>query len=543
MRQNLAWIGDCLIKAGRPEWASNLRGAGLISVMAVWQNMEVRRILRDGPGDADTKQMLKYALLPLIVGALLASAFAPAPAPQPTAQTSHSERIALDRSTPAAPRVSALESGLPLTWCGTKSTTDQTVNATDDGAPKFKFYYVNAADQPDRFSEVADLLQKSISAAHSYLLNVTGATRTIAIDTGTSCGSLYVDITALTLPNNLASYQTAGQPDWTTLMDDLETLTGAITGPPRHHVYLLDQFEDATHMSGRGYRFGDDGPGESNLNNSDGLIAAAATSSGAIDEWVSASLPALLLHEMTHTMGAVQESAPHSTSAGHCTDGFDVMCYDDGSPEGSGYSADVCTVDGISGIGAPYDCNKDDYFNPAPAPASYLDTHWNVYNSKYLVHCTSGDPYCTSLIPTTPLPKIPPIGPPPPARSAINDLNLYKKGKRGKKVGSVKATGAKEPLKAFVRNTVSVSKLKLPKGKWKTTLCLRQTGTKAVCSSKTRKTSKSGKLTVPSIYITTPTAAASVWGTLSIKPVSKSLKKKRYEVRTTKSPQSYSLEF
>ena len=38
-------------------------------------------------------------------------------------------------------------------------------------------------------------------------------------------------------------------------------------------------------------------------------------------------------HELTHTMGAVQPTAPHKTDKGHCWDGQDDMCYADGSKQ------------------------------------------------------------------------------------------------------------------------------------------------------------------------------------------------------------------
>ena len=48
------------------------------------------------------------------------------------------------------------------------------------------------------------------------------------------------------------------------------------------------------------------------------------------------------------------------------------MCYPDGSPEAAGYDDTVCPLD-AGAIPQTYDCGHDDYFNPDPAPGSYLD--------------------------------------------------------------------------------------------------------------------------------------------------------------------------
>jgi hypothetical protein len=79
-------------------------------------------------------------------------------------------------------------------------------------------------------------------------------------------------------------------------------------------------------------------------------------------------MPLAMLHEITHNLGAVQHSAPHSTGSGHCTDGFDVMCR---PRPGS------CAVE-------RYDCNKDDYFNPS-GPIFGMDgtRMWNVADSVF----------------------------------------------------------------------------------------------------------------------------------------------------------------
>ncbi|TMK49990.1 MAG: hypothetical protein E6G59_10475 [Actinobacteria bacterium] len=64
-----------------------------------------------------------------------------------------------------------------------------------------------------------------------------------------------------------------------------------------------------------------------------------------------------LMHELGHNMGAVQNSAPHATGAGHCYQN-DVMCTYDG---GSYYQRG----------GRMTACNEG-------------ETHWNLYNSAFL---------------------------------------------------------------------------------------------------------------------------------------------------------------
>lgn len=87
-----------------------------------------------------------------------------------------------------------------------------------------------------------------------------------------------------------------------------------------------------------------------------------------------------LLHELSHTMGAVQDEPQTSSDAGHCVDGLDLMCYFDG-PD-STYADTACPD--ADGLPTPederFDCNGDTYFHPAPPAGSPLaaTTTWHL---------------------------------------------------------------------------------------------------------------------------------------------------------------------
>ncbi|MGZ8578582.1 MAG: hypothetical protein ACXWWX_03505 [Actinomycetota bacterium] len=90
-------------------------------------------------------------------------------------------------------------------------------------------------------------------------------------------------------------------------------------------------------------------------------------------------------HEVGHNLGAVQNSAPHTSGAGHCYEGYDVMCYSDGGPwfTGGGGIVNNC-VAGMPDGQEIFDCNGDDYYSVAPADGSYLATSWNLSSSRWL---------------------------------------------------------------------------------------------------------------------------------------------------------------
>lgn len=95
------------------------------------------------------------------------------------------------------------------------------------------------------------------------------------------------------------------------------------------------------------------------------------------------------LHEVMHTLGAVQNSAPYTTGSFHCTDELDVMCYADGS-NGLAYNGKpmlkICTAPASAYL---LDCKKDNYFSTdrdlgSPNSTNYLRNHWNTANSRWM---------------------------------------------------------------------------------------------------------------------------------------------------------------
>jgi hypothetical protein len=92
----------------------------------------------------------------------------------------------------------------------------------------------------------------------------------------------------------------------------------------------------------------------------------------------------IFLHEVGHTLGAVQLSAPHTSGAGHCYEADDVMCYPDGGPWFDGGGAMVDTCDPMPDGQHPFDCDGGDYYEVDPVPGSYLAGAWNTADSGWL---------------------------------------------------------------------------------------------------------------------------------------------------------------
>ena len=81
------------------------------------------------------------------------------------------------------------------------------------------------------------------------------------------------------------------------------------------------------------------------------------------------------IHELIHLIGGVNLSAPNSNGFGHCVDDHDLMYYGEQG---------VLTQQRCATPVEQLDCGADDYFNARPQAGSYLSTHWNTANSRFL---------------------------------------------------------------------------------------------------------------------------------------------------------------
>jgi hypothetical protein len=294
--------------------------------------------------------------------------------------------VGLSLVEPAAAHHEQFPSGLAVQWCGSRGG-DFSPGWFRPDRPQIKVVFAYAADQTSWQPSMLDRIQQDVKAMVDKVGHESGGRRSIAFDLGTECGPRYVDMAIVRLNSDSSTYramdirsrsqQIQGELRTSLGLGPGDTLGGqkrnyavyVYLGPP---VTLNQAYEARGDMPGcpdggsASSCQPDHRPGPENIANSGGYWA-----------WVF-NVPGprfTMLHEITHTLGAVQDVAAHSTfklygaaGRGHCTDGPDVMCPSAGD--------EPC-----------YDCNYDDYFELDP-PWD-LTTQWNVANSVFMCDFSS----------------------------------------------------------------------------------------------------------------------------------------------------------
>lgn len=244
--------------------------------------------------------------------------------------------------------------------------------------PRIQVVYAHFGSSPDRLRSMRRSINNIVARANGVFVSsarVQHGYRALRV-VQSRCG--VPAITDVTLPP-------AARADFDVTIAAL--IAQGLNRPDRK--YLV--FTDATDFCGIGSVYNDDSPGADNLNNGGQSYARVDRRRGCWSGVIAA-------HEITHMLGAVQLSAPDSTDRNHCTDGFDVMCYRDGSPQARRLTDARCPAR----YEALLDCGANDYFSVHPRAGSYLATHWNVARSSYL----DDDPHVTSAVAPAPVTKL-----------------------------------------------------------------------------------------------------------------------------------------
>jgi len=285
---------------------------------------------------------------------------------------------------PGAATTNAAGQVIPL---GVKDHVNQWCGGTGTDGQRVQIMYVREAGSPDRYAQVKDVLlneARYMDDAVAVSSAATGGGRRFRWVTDANCD---ISVANVVLQPVFVGGRTVGA-----LSDTFDTTRTALqaagwTALDRKYVVFADipLGSLGPFVCGQGNTQMNPNP---NVDNNDGRVWQMAR----IDRecWVTDSnYNSSSLHELLHTMGAVQRTAaPHGTEGGHCTDGSEVMCYLEGYRDQSGnaYRDNVCPAYEKYQL----DCNHDDYFNLNPSPTSWLGQHpsSNIAYSPFLQDVT-----------------------------------------------------------------------------------------------------------------------------------------------------------
>lgn len=237
---------------------------------------------------------------------------------------------------------------------------------------KFHVLYVTTNSREDRYSSLASTLREKVQKADYYIwksAEQTGGKRHVRFVCNSS--------NEITITKVVLSYS-AGD-SWADTKQALRNNT--YNQSDRKYLAFLDWKERdpktdtrSDGVCGRGEIFGHDIAGQTNDNNRGNMIAGVYLKAEyCLNVWGKTAM-----HEIGHTLGGVQPSAPRHDGQNywHPRDEHDRMAYGNNT-----YIASGC---GDSDLDKRFDCNDNDYFNTSPSAGTYLADFWNIARNQYL---------------------------------------------------------------------------------------------------------------------------------------------------------------
>src|SRR4051794_9480899 len=288
----------------------------------------------------------------------------------------------------------ARTSTFATTWGCTEQWSDLAPLLSD--APQIKVIYAYPHGATDQLATYGSMIQADADAIRAKFNTESSGAKMVRFDVGGTGGSCTAD------SSNRLDIQSVelAQPASFYLDNTFDTITAELASklvPVNPHervnyvVYLDNAHPSDLNIAGQGDLGFDTTHGYSNAvnqgRNGNGRLFALIYGTGGAD-FVGGhgddDRRTSFAHEMSHTFGAVQKTAPHTSGAGHCFDVDDIMCYDDDGPyfQNGGLLEQDCASTGFTDLAL--DCGKTDYFNANPPGGSYLAINWNEFDSVFL---------------------------------------------------------------------------------------------------------------------------------------------------------------
>jgi hypothetical protein len=278
-------------------------------------------------------------------------------------------------SDPAPPGFDVSQRVLPLSARAARTLMAANTCDGDDGESGFRVQvlYVRDANLPSRYAEYLSSIRGwagDMNEIFQASAEETGPTRSVRFVTNANCQPTVEEVTVTA----------AAAADFDPMIAEIKAKGYNRTD----RIYLSFVDTTTSNICGIATLFDDDrANGSLNWNNVGPSFARVDAGCWSGD---------LAGHEVMHTLGGVQNSAPHTTFnpadpdtyfGGHCIDEWDIMCYSDVSQALHLPPMEIhCPDDNLDVT--RFDCGDDDYYNTSPASGTYLANFWNPANNRFL---------------------------------------------------------------------------------------------------------------------------------------------------------------